>query len=157
MPIQNHPFFSDEFAIHVLWLAKSSPRYGSFDFHHSLPFLSRVACLNVVLFGRYFFIFQDARMPSKRVVMVTACCKASASTKGGTMPDSYSESNAENARLAKLVADGEIPFPRDLSPEIETKLVESVRSLQRKTSVSYIARQIALAIHDKRLERGNET
>ena len=73
------------------------------------------------------------------------------------MPVSGSESDAEIARLAKLVADGEIRFPQDLQPEIETKLAESVRSLQRKRSVSFIARLIALAIHDKRLERGNDT
>ena len=73
------------------------------------------------------------------------------------MPVSGSESDAEIARLAKLVADGEIRFPQDLPSEAEVKLAESVRSLQRKRSVSFIARQIALAIHDKRLERGNDT
>ena len=73
------------------------------------------------------------------------------------MPDSCSESDAEIARLAKLVADGEIRFPQDLPSEAEVKLAESVRSLQRKRSVSFIARQIALAIHDKRLERGNDS
>ncbi|MEI6235485.1 MAG: hypothetical protein WCT04_20720 [Planctomycetota bacterium] len=73
------------------------------------------------------------------------------------MPVSGLESDAEIARLAKLVADGEIRFPQDLPLEVETKLAESVRSRHRKRSVSFIARQIALAIHDKRLERGNDS
>ena len=70
------------------------------------------------------------------------------------MPDGVSEPGAEMSRLAGLVADGEVRFPSDLQPEAEIRLVESVRSLQRKRSVSFIARQIAQAIHDKRLEQG---
>jgi hypothetical protein len=70
--------------------------------------------------------------------------------KEALMPDSCSESDAEIARLAKLVVEGEVPFPQDLSPEHEAQLTQAVRTLNRQKTVSFIARQIALAIHEGR-------
>ena len=73
------------------------------------------------------------------------------------MPNSSFESELDIDHLAKLVADGEVNFPSDLSPEHELQLVDSIRILQRRKTVSFIARQIADAMHVTRNKRGDRT
>ena len=50
-------------------------------------------------------------------------------------------------RMAKLVADGEISFPTQLSPDGRDRLMVKVSRLRRARFVRYIARSIALDIH----------
>jgi hypothetical protein len=47
------------------------------------------------------------------------------------------------ARWAKLIADGQEPFPTGLRPEQEEQMLRRVRRLRRASLVRFIARQIA--------------
>lgn len=49
-------------------------------------------------------------------------------------------------RIARLVADGELPLPQDLATEDFDWLVKKVRKLRRRRLVRFIARAIAFDI-----------
>ncbi len=53
-------------------------------------------------------------------------------------------------RLAQLVADGEVPFPRDLDDSTQRTLVLRVAHLRRGRLLRFIARVIARDIFDSR-------
>jgi hypothetical protein len=84
------------------------------------------------------------------VLLTYGRIEAARPRKEARMPEGNPKPEVEIPRLAQLVADGEIPFPQDLSPEQDAQLTQAVRILNRKKTVSFIARQIALAIHEGR-------
>jgi hypothetical protein len=60
------------------------------------------------------------------------------------------QSPAQLTRLADLVACGELPLPVDLHPDQLEHLVREVRDRRRVRLVGFIARAIALDIHQSR-------
>jgi hypothetical protein len=50
-------------------------------------------------------------------------------------------------RLAQLIADGEVSFPKDLNADEEARLLKVVRERMRRRLISYIAKRVAHEIH----------
>ncbi|QDV52163.1 hypothetical protein [Gimesia fumaroli] len=81
------------------------------------------------------------------------------------MSDSILKSTTQNAdlistpekldRVAKLIAEGEFPFPNGLSPDQQVLLATEVRKRQQQRLIKFIARSVARELWQK-IKRHNE-
>ena len=77
----------------------------------------------------------------------------------GESPDSPAAQTSkakQQARIADLVARGELPVPVHLPHQQLHSLVQDVRKLRRQRLLAYIARVIAVDIHQSRNARKDE-
>jgi hypothetical protein len=70
-------------------------------------------------------------------------------------PTPAADAGADLDRVARLVADGQIPLPDDLDDADLSRLVDRVSALRRRRLVQFIARAIAADLADDPGPHGN--